>query len=88
MSVTVERLRKHFTRGGTPAAHDVSFHAPGGAITALLGPSGSGKSTLLRVLAGLEVPDAGPPIVDIRHACEMCRSRLCDLYWVSTTIFR
>src|SRR4051794_3829714 len=26
---------------------------------ALLGPSGSGKTTLLRVIAGLEVPDAG-----------------------------
>src|SRR3982750_1534510 len=24
----------------------------------------------------------------MRHALEMCRSRLCDLYWVSTTILR
>ena len=24
----------------------------------------------------------------MRHVCEMCRSRLCDLYWVSTTICR
>ena len=32
---------------------------PDGSLTALLGPSGGGKSTLLRVIAGLEVPDAG-----------------------------
>ena len=30
-----------------------------GELVALLGPSGSGKTTLLRILAGLEVPDAG-----------------------------
>ena len=41
------------------ALHDVSLHVPAGSLTALLGPSGSGKSTLLRVIAGLEIPDAG-----------------------------
>ena len=30
-----------------------------GELMALLGPSGSGKTTLLRVIAGLEIPDAG-----------------------------
>ena len=24
----------------------------------------------------------------MRHVCEMCRSSECDLYWVSTTIWR
>ena len=32
---------------------------PTGSLCALLGPSGSGKTTLLRIIAGLEVPDAG-----------------------------
>ena len=45
--------------GDFAALDDVSVDVPDGSLTALLGPSGSGKSTLLRVIAGLEVPDAG-----------------------------
>ena len=57
--VTVEGLTKRFTARGTPAVADVSFRAPSGGITTLLGPSGSGKSTVLRIIAGLENPDSG-----------------------------
>ena len=59
MSLVVKNLTKRFTARGTPAVADVSFTAPTGGITTLLGPSGSGKSTVLRVIAGLEQPDAG-----------------------------
>ncbi|MBZ4419280.1 sulfate/molybdate ABC transporter ATP-binding protein [Myxococcus sp. RHSTA-1-4] len=59
MSVTVEHLTRRFPGGSHPAAEDVSFHAPAGAVTALLGPSGSGKTTVLRAIAGLEEADAG-----------------------------
>ncbi len=59
MSVVVQNVTKRFTARGTPAVADVSFTAPAGRITTLLGPSGSGKSTVLRVVAGLEQPDAG-----------------------------
>jgi putative hydroxymethylpyrimidine transport system ATP-binding protein len=38
---------------GTPLFADLSFTAPGGCWTCLLGPSGVGKSTILRLLAGL-----------------------------------
>jgi sulfate transport system ATP-binding protein len=59
VSLVVRNLTKRFTARGTPAVSDVSFDAPDGGITTLLGPSGSGKSTVLRIVAGLEQPDSG-----------------------------
>ncbi len=53
----VERVSK--TYNGTPAVCDVSLQVAQDEVVALLGPSGCGKTTLLRVIAGLEVPDAG-----------------------------
>lgn len=41
------------------AVDRVSFVIPDHARVAVLGPSGSGKTTLLRLIAGLEIPDAG-----------------------------
>lgn len=38
---------------------DLTFTAPSGSITAILGPSGIGKSTLLHALGGLTSPRAG-----------------------------
>lgn len=49
--------------GSTEALHAVDARLAAGAIAAIVGPSGSGKSTLLRVLAGLDVPDAGAVVV-------------------------
>jgi sulfate transport system ATP-binding protein len=64
MSLAVRNLTKRFTISGTPAVSDVTFVAPTGGITTLLGPSGSGKSTVLRVIAGLEQPDDGQILFD------------------------
>ncbi|NLX98716.1 MAG: ATP-binding cassette domain-containing protein [Rhodopirellula sp.] len=40
-------------RGVVPVLRDISFVAPSGKITAVMGRSGCGKTTLLRLLAGI-----------------------------------
>jgi urea transport system ATP-binding protein len=47
----VERLNQYY--GGSHILRDVSFEAPAGKCTTLLGRNGVGKTTLLRVLMGL-----------------------------------
>src|SRR6187401_2673363 len=57
MSIVATGISKRF--GDFVALDNVSLEVPTGSLRALLGPSGGGKSTLLRVIAGLELPDAG-----------------------------
>ena len=45
--------------GEVKAVDGITFTAPAGAVTALIGPNGSGKTTLLLLLAGLLRPDSG-----------------------------
>ena len=45
--------------GSHPVLQDISFTVTRGETVCLLGPSGGGKSTILRIIAGLEIPDAG-----------------------------
>lgn len=42
-----------------PLLEDVSFHIPGGQITAMVGYSGSGKTTLLKLLSRIYEPTKG-----------------------------
>ena len=57
----------HKAFGGAAALRDASLTVERGQLVALLGPSGSGKTTLLRVIAGLEVPDAGGGVDQWAH---------------------
>ncbi len=56
-AVEIREIRKRF--GAVTALDGVSLDIADGAVTAILGPSGCGKTTLLRLIAGLEMPDAG-----------------------------
>jgi ABC-type multidrug transport system fused ATPase/permease subunit len=49
---------------GTPVLRDISFSAPAGTSTALVGPSGSGKSTLISLIAAFHRPTSGMILVD------------------------
>jgi len=51
---------------GIPVLRHVSFEAPAGSTTALVGSSGSGKSTLISLVMAFNRPDAGVVRVDGR----------------------
>ena len=76
MSIEVRSLSKRFGKVER-ASTTSSFEVPAGSLMALLGPSGGGKSTVLRIIAGLEIPDAGngPHRRRRRHARAGTRSR-------------
>jgi sodium transport system ATP-binding protein len=55
--VEVRDVHKRF--GAVSAVSGVSFHAPDGAITGVLGENGAGKTTTLGMICGLLQPDEG-----------------------------
>ena len=61
-TVVIQNVSKSF--GDLAVLRDVSFTAPSGSVTAIIGQSGSGKSTLLRTINHLERVDAGVITID------------------------
>ncbi|MGP9539391.1 ABC transporter ATP-binding protein [Brachybacterium sp. AOP43-C2-M15] len=59
--IVAEHVSRAF--GSVQAVHDLSFAAPRGAVTALVGPNGCGKSTLMLMLASLLAPDSGRVLI-------------------------
>ena len=60
--ITTHKLAKSFD--GRPIVRDVSFDAPDGAITGLLGANGAGKTTTLKMICGALQPESGSIVVD------------------------
>ena len=60
--VEVRDLHMHF--GAIRALTGVSFTAPDGTITGLLGENGAGKTTTLNIVSGLHSPTQGNVVVD------------------------
>jgi ATP-binding cassette, subfamily B, bacterial IrtA/YbtP len=48
-----------YEEGGKDVLRDVTFEAPAGRVTALVGPSGAGKTTLVRLVPRLWEPSGG-----------------------------
>src|ERR1700720_3150260 len=61
-SVRVETCGKTFA-DGTRALEPSTLDIARGETLVLLGPSGCGKTTMLRIIAGLELPDAGGKVL-------------------------
>jgi multiple sugar transport system ATP-binding protein len=62
-------IKKAF--GTTPILKGVDLEIPEGSFAVLVGPSGCGKSTLLRLVAGLEMADAGTIAIAGRDVTEL-----------------
>ena len=63
--IEFERVTFEYTRG-VPVLQDISFLAPAGTTTALVGSSGSGKSTLISLVMAFNRPLAGRVLIDGR----------------------
>lgn len=50
--------------GAVKVLEGLALTVPSGGRVVILGPSGSGKTTLLRLIAGLDLPDAGEVLLD------------------------
>ncbi|WP_419828143.1 ABC transporter ATP-binding protein [Sphingomonas sp.] len=66
--VTVTGLAKRY--GANPVLHPTDLDVAAGELLVIVGASGCGKSTLLRLIAGLEVPDAGRVTISGRDVTE------------------
>jgi len=60
--ITIHKLGKSYD--GRPVVRDLSFDAPDGAITGLLGANGAGKTTTLKMICGALQPESGSILVD------------------------
>jgi subfamily B ATP-binding cassette protein MsbA len=56
---------------GIPVLKGLSFHAPAGTTTALVGSSGSGKSTLISLIMTFNRPKSGRVVVDGRDLLDV-----------------
>ena len=61
--VTFEQVNFEYTEN-TPVLKNVSFRAPAGTTTALVGSSGSGKSTLIGLVMNFNRPQDGRVLID------------------------
>lgn len=74
----------HFAYGDTPVLDGLSFTAPAGKTTALVGASGAGKSTVFNVLTRLVEPEAGRVTIGDKDINQLALGDLRGLFSVVT----
>jgi ABC-2 type transport system ATP-binding protein len=62
----IETLHLTKRHRAVPVVDGLSFTAPDGRVTGLVGPNGSGKTSTMRLIAGLDRPTLGAATVDGR----------------------
>jgi branched-chain amino acid transport system ATP-binding protein len=73
----LEGVGKRFD--GVVAVDSVSFTAPPGRVTGLIGPNGSGKTTTLNIITGLYPPDSGHVMLGSIELAGLPPQRICAL---------
>src|SRR5438132_12978662 len=85
-AVTVVDLSKSF--GAASVLEKINFSVDEDEIVVLLGASGSGKTTILRIIAGLEMPDAGMIVLHGKNVTELpARERGTGVIFQSYALF-
>jgi multiple sugar transport system ATP-binding protein len=86
--VNLRNLVKTYPGATSRATDDISLDIADGEFVVLLGPSGCGKTTLLRMVAGLELPDAGQVVVGGRDVTYLPpRERNLSMVFQSYAVF-
>lgn len=61
---------------GNPVLHNISFHAPSGSRTAIVGDTGSGKSSIINLIFRFYNVDSGEILIDGRNISDFTSSEL------------
>ncbi|ADD39890.1 ABC transporter ATP-binding protein [Stackebrandtia nassauensis] len=86
--ISIRNLSRTYSGQKAPATDDVSLDVADGEFMVFLGPSGCGKTTLLRMIAGLELPDAGSVAIGGKDVTYLApRNRNLSMVFQSYAVF-